>query len=169
MSWDIALAKEFRKRENPKTIGACIGTVTSVEPFAGNILDGEILLDQSNTYVCNSLLTHERDFNRTGNDTVSGTISINGTVSGGHSESGTISISGSCSAGGTYPSGASYSSSGSVSINGEVGGTCTIENTGTGEGKITLKTILKVGDLVLVLPAADEQSFFIIDIIKGVA
>lgn len=131
MSWDTQLAKEFKKRENPKPIGACIGMVTSVKPFAGSILDGQILLDPSNTYVCNSLLELKSKFELTGTQQQSG------------------SLSASCS----YGSHNSYSASGSMTL----------------EGEVTLKEVLKVGDMVLVLPAADEQKFFIIDIIKGVA
>lgn len=33
---------------------------------------------------------------------------------------------------------------------------------------ITLKEVVQVGDEVLVIPSADEQSFFIVDILKGV-
>lgn len=105
MSWDTVLAKEFKKRDNPKSIGACIGTVTSVEPFAGFILDGQILLDSSNTYLCNQLLERESEYKL---DNIEQDV------------------------------------------------------------KIQLKEVMKVGDMVLVLPAADEQKFFVIDIIKGV-
>lgn len=126
MSWEIELAKEFRKRENPKLIGACIGIVTSVSPFSGSILDGQILLDPSNTYVCNGLLE------RTSKLTITGTQQQSGTLT--------------------------HNSSGSYTANGEM----------TLEGEVTLKEVVKVGDMVLVLPAANEQKFFIIDIIKGV-
>lgn len=130
MSWDTQLAREFRKRENPKPIGACIGTVTSVKPFAGSILDGQILLDPSNTYICNQLLERKSQFELSGTQQQSG------------------SLSASCG----YGSHNSYSANGNITLNGEV----------------TLNEVLQVGDMVLVLPAANEQMFFIIDIIKGV-
>lgn len=86
MSWETDLALEFKSRNNPKPIGAVLGKVTSSSPLKINILDGQVLLDETNSYVCEKAL----------------------------------------SAG------------------------------------------LIQGDLVLVIPSGDEQSFFIIDIVKGV-
>lgn len=168
MSWDTQLAKEFRKRENPSIIGPCIGIISSVEPFAASILDGQISLDSSNSYICDSLLEHTRDFTRTGTDNASGTLTLDGTVSGSHTESGTMTISGSCSLGGNYPSGSPFESTGDTTITGTVSGSYTSESKGEGQGTITLKRIIKSGDMILVIPSGDEQKFFIVDIIKGV-
>ncbi|MDF2612774.1 MAG: hypothetical protein K0S71_560 [Clostridia bacterium] len=129
MSWESDIAKEFKQRDNKKLIGACIGTVTSATPLKASILDGQIMLDSSNTYVSNSLMTYERNVKLTTE---------------------------------------TESTTGSISINNGSWNSFKTNESGTSTGKLELKSMLKVGDLILVIPAADEQKFFIIDIVKGV-
>ena len=129
MSWEYDLADEFKKRNNSKPIGPCIGRVTSVKPFAGNILNGQILLDASNSYVCDTLLERKSKMRLKGTFKESGETSIDNFInSSGYQQRGNIEI----------------------------------------DADIELEEVLKIGDQVLVIPAADEQTFFIVDIIKGV-
>lgn len=161
--WENDLAREFKKRDNKSMIGACIGTVISVQPLQATIYDGQIMIDQSNGYICNHLLEHVRDYSMTGTNSISGEISINGTTIG------SGSVDGSGSIGGTYATSGSFSATGTISVNGSVNGSGTVSGSIEGTGQITHKELLKAGDMVLVIPSGDEQKFFIVDILKGVS
>lgn len=175
MSWETELALEFKARNNPQKIGVVIGTVTSAEPFKASILDGQVVLDDSNTYICRHLLQHEREFTMTGTQGITGEIQTTSSITG----SGTGSINGSAAisgSGSVCPESGSVSVSGTgnvdgslnLSINGTTSGTGTITGENTGEGTITIKPTIKAGDMVLVIPSGDEQSFFIVDVLEGV-
>jgi hypothetical protein len=61
------LAKAIHERDNPKTIGPCIGTITKeTQPITATICDGAVILEQyDNAKVCQSLAerTYEAQIN----------------------------------------------------------------------------------------------------------
>jgi len=126
--WAYELAKEIKKNKPPKVTGPCIGDTISVSPFLVKILNGSIILDSENAYVCRQLLERKSKFKAKGNLEQSGTLNASCSVSS-HS---------------------SYSADGQF----------------TQEGDIELDIVWKPGDKVLVVPAGDGQSFFIVDILE---
>lgn len=55
MSWDIDLAKEFKKRDNAEPIGAILGEIISVNPIKVTILGNKAILDNRNSYLCSKV------------------------------------------------------------------------------------------------------------------
>lgn len=55
MSWDVELAKELKKRNNPSTIGPQIGEVISINPIKVSIYNNRVILTNSNSYRCSKL------------------------------------------------------------------------------------------------------------------
>lgn len=49
--WDVGLASMFKERDNKGKIGACIGTVVSVNPLKISILKGNIVLQGEQLYI----------------------------------------------------------------------------------------------------------------------
>ena len=99
-TWEYELAGAFKKRDNPKLLGACIGKVETIT----QILDkeqpqsGRFVLRAEQLYVCNQILERETTFR----DYIAE-----------HSQSGKISVS--CREGG-----GSYSANGDITANGRV-------------------------------------------------
>lgn len=56
MSYAIDFAKELKNRNNVKRVGNLVGTVLSVTPLKIGILNNEVMLDNSNCYLCSSLI-----------------------------------------------------------------------------------------------------------------
>lgn len=94
MSWEIEIAREFKKRNNPKLIGATIGKVLSVTPFQASILGGQIILDYENCYICSSLLNRSITTVITGEVTSTGNININDSSSSTYNLTGTSTVNG---------------------------------------------------------------------------
>lgn len=53
--WENDLAREFKKRNNKKSIGPCVGVIQSISPLRASICDGQIMIDDSNGYTCKSV------------------------------------------------------------------------------------------------------------------
>jgi hypothetical protein len=45
MSWDIDLAKEFKKRDNKTPIGFTFGEIISINPLRVSVFEGKMILD----------------------------------------------------------------------------------------------------------------------------
>lgn len=56
--WHGTIAKELKIRTNQIRIGAVLGEVVSTSPWKVAIKDGKFIIDNSNGYVCFSLLHH---------------------------------------------------------------------------------------------------------------
>ena len=97
-SWETDLAKQFKVRDNPKPIGACIGKVESLSPVVISIQSGKFKLQADQIYICNQILERETTFR----DYIAD-----------QEQSGSISVS--CEHGG-----GSYSASGDIECNGRV-------------------------------------------------
>ena len=61
-NWEYKLAGEFKARNNPKPLGACIGKVESLEPVIISIQSGKFMLQANQIYVCNQILERETTF-----------------------------------------------------------------------------------------------------------
>lgn len=59
--FDIVLAEQFKQRDNKQNIGVCVGVVVSETPLKINISDANILLNEEDLYICNSLIEFPRD------------------------------------------------------------------------------------------------------------
>lgn len=57
--WEYGLAKMLKERNNKSRIGACIGKVVGINPLKVSILDGQVILQESQLYICNNLLNFE--------------------------------------------------------------------------------------------------------------
>ena len=97
-NWEYKLAGEFKSRNNPKPLGACIGKVESLAPVIISIQSGKFMLKAEQIYICNQILERETTFR----DYIAD-----------QEQSGKISVS--CEHGG-----GSYSASGDIECNGRV-------------------------------------------------
>jgi len=132
-SWDIALAKKFKERENKLSIGNVVGNVISSFPnLKISILDGNVVLNKEQLYCCESVLAGYTREIKTTDFSASGATSTHKLTSGGTLEDYTYT---------------------KINI---PESTATMEYTDT----------LGVGDLVLLTPTVDEQTWFIIDKVK---
>ena len=61
-SWEYKLAGEFKARNNPKPLGACIGKVESLEPVIISIQSGKFMLRANQIYICNQILERKSKF-----------------------------------------------------------------------------------------------------------
>lgn len=78
-NWEYKLASEFKSRDNPKPIGACIGKVESLSPVIISIQSGKFMLQADQIYICNQILERKTDFkDYIASDEQSGKISISG-------------------------------------------------------------------------------------------
>lgn len=82
--WAYDLAREIRKNRLEKVTGPCIGDTVSVSPFQVKILNGSVILDQDNAYVCRQLLERKSKFKAKGNLKQSGNLNAS-CASGSHS------------------------------------------------------------------------------------
>lgn len=58
--WDTELAKELIKRNNKKGIGSCIGTVLQEAPLKISIMNGKIIIDRANGYICSNIIAFKQ-------------------------------------------------------------------------------------------------------------
>jgi len=83
-SWEYSLAKQFKERDNPKPIGACIGKVESLSPVIISIQSGKFMLQAWQIYICNQILERETTFrDYVANQSQSGKISVSCNPGGG--------------------------------------------------------------------------------------
>ena len=53
----------FKDRDKPDSIGPCVGTVVSAGPLKVSILNGDVILQNEQLYICNHVLdTYKRDY-----------------------------------------------------------------------------------------------------------
>lgn len=104
-NYDVALAKSLKERNNTKPMGIVVGTVLSTTPLKIGILGSEVILDNTNCFLCSNLVEN-------------------------------------------------YIRKANIK---------NMDNSITNNVEITFKDILKIGDKVLVLPDANEQTFYIVD------
>ena len=97
-NWEYKLAGEFKARNNPKPLGACIGKVESLEPVIISIQSGKFMLQANQIYICNQILERKTDFK----DYVAD-----------HEQSGKITIQGVCN-------NKDYDAEGDIECNGRV-------------------------------------------------
>lgn len=91
--WGYELGSEFQKRNNPKPISNCLGTILAVgDDWKVSIQNGKFIIDKHNGYICKHILARSSNFDLT------------------HSQSGSISTSCPISAHG----GSGYTASGSM-------------------------------------------------------
>ena len=78
-SWEYELAQEFKSRDNPKPLGACIGKVESLNPVCISIQSGQFMLRPDQIYICNQILERETTFkDYIANETQSGKLNHDG-------------------------------------------------------------------------------------------
>lgn len=122
---------------NPPTV--CMGTVIQVEPL--QIKTSELILDRDDLIISDFLLgTYQRNVHLTlnGSTTTTGTLtSVTVSTSGGSGDSSFSSHSHGINANATLDG----------NVNSEV------------EGTITFKDYLQPGDLIILMPTADEQTY----------
>lgn len=58
MSWVSDIADEFSSRNNKESIGAFKGDVISVSPLKISAFDGQVVMDSSKVFLCQSLVDH---------------------------------------------------------------------------------------------------------------
>ena len=82
--WEYELAKEFKSRDNPHPLGACIGKVESLSPVVISIQSGRFMLQADQIYICNQILERETTFrDYVANQSQSGKISVSCREGGG--------------------------------------------------------------------------------------
>lgn len=151
------LASKLNSMKNPLFIGVSIAEVVKLKPFSVSLAGGNIILTEGEElFVCESLKkrTHKASI-KGGN--IKGELSISN-----YSED----VSGQV----TYAtSDGTLSGTLAGSLNGSAEGKATItdiEQSTTG-GTITIDPEIKKGELVLVIPTADEQTWIAVDRIGG--
>lgn len=55
MSWDVKLAKQFKKRDNEEYVGIIVGTVVGVNPLSVSIYNGAAIFSGDNLYICEKI------------------------------------------------------------------------------------------------------------------
>lgn len=55
MSWDLDLAKQFKKRDNPNEQSIVIGSVVRINPLVVSICDNTALLGKDDLHICNKI------------------------------------------------------------------------------------------------------------------
>ncbi len=69
MKWDVALAKEIKKRDNLEHIGVIVGIVVGVNPLKISIYNGSAIFTGNNLYACEKV----NGYTETVNLTIDGT------------------------------------------------------------------------------------------------
>lgn len=96
--WDYDLAKEFKKRDNKKPIGPCIGVVLSTVPAKISIQDGHFILEGDMIYICNQILERKSKYTAKTKQEQSGSLSVGCPISGhsgaGYTANGTMTMDG---------------------------------------------------------------------------
>ncbi|MBZ9633197.1 DUF2577 family protein [Clostridium sp. FP1] len=54
-NYAVDIAKAIKQRNNIKPMGNLVGTVLSIAPLKIGILGNEVILDNSNSFICNSM------------------------------------------------------------------------------------------------------------------
>ncbi|MBQ2114466.1 MAG: DUF2577 domain-containing protein [Selenomonadales bacterium] len=76
-TWDYDLAQQFKKRDNPRPLGAVIGKIESLSPLCISIQSGRFMLHAEQLYICNQILERETTFcDYIANHSQSGSISV---------------------------------------------------------------------------------------------
>lgn len=60
MRWDVELAKQFKKRDNKRSMGPQIGEVLSVNPLKISILGNKAVLTEAQCYICSNVVEHAK-------------------------------------------------------------------------------------------------------------
>lgn len=60
MSYDVKLAKEFHKRNNPRLSEPLLGDVISVEPLKIAIMNNQVILTDNLCYLCSNLVSNSK-------------------------------------------------------------------------------------------------------------
>ena len=152
-SWDIAVAENFRERENPNPIGAVLGKILKTLPdISIELLNGYGVIDSDKIYLSN---------------TITNRLAIECTMKEFESQG---NKSSNCSINGLNTSGAGNDSAGDVNLmlsghNGNFKGS-TSKTDNKDKGKFILQTVfnLKKGMYVLVIPNTEEDKFFVVDV-----
>lgn len=58
MSWVSDIADEFSRRNNKESIGAFKGDVINISPLKISAFDGQVVLESSKVFLCQSLADH---------------------------------------------------------------------------------------------------------------
>ena len=94
-NWEYKLAGEFKARNNPKPLGACIGKVESLEPVIISIQSGKFMLRAEQIYICNQILERETTFrDYIADQEQSGSFTCDDHLKSGYSASGDIECNG---------------------------------------------------------------------------
>ncbi len=92
--WEYKLAGEFKARNNPKPLGACIGKVESLDPVIISIQSGKFMLQANQIYICNQILERKSNFkDLSASQEQDGTI--HGAANGQYTTEGSIEATGS--------------------------------------------------------------------------
>lgn len=143
--WDVGLAQMFKERDNKINIGPCVGKVVGIGPLKISILGGEAILDETihEIYICDNLLdTYTREYKDEGNikfqDTDCGTT--NKVHDGGEG----------------------------ASPHNHIVENLSIDTKYNTIGTIVFTDTLKKDDEVLLIPAENQQVFFIVGKVRKV-
>lgn len=155
-SWDIAIAKKFKERDNPKPMGAVLGKIIKPLPdIEIELLNGFGFIYSDKIYLSNAITNRLaiectiKEFESKGNSSVNGNFNSNSFLD--------LNSSGS-----TPPTISSHTGSIS-SINYSQNSN---EKENKQKGKFILQTIfnLKPGMFVLVVPNIEEDKYFVVDV-----
>lgn len=166
-SWDIAIAKKFKERDNPKPMGAVLGKIIKSLPnIEIELLDGYGFIDADKIYLSNAITNRlaiectmkefESENNTFENGTTTGQGSKSNTMNGI-----TTSGSGSTESGGKVLSLSQSGSFGSMTMS-----SFQNQKENKQKGKFILQTVfhLKPGMFVLVIPNVEEDKYFVVDV-----
>lgn len=166
-SWDIAMAEQFKARDNPTPIGAVLGIILKPLPnISISLLNGSAVIDADKIYLSNAI-TNRLAIECTIKEFESKNNTFeNGTTTGQGSDSNKMN--------GINTSGSGSTESGgkvlTLSQNGSFG-SMTMSNfqnqkENKEKGKFILQTVfhLKSGMYVLVIPNFEEDKFFVVDV-----
>lgn len=65
-NWEVGFAKELASRDNPKPIGACLGTILAIgNNWKVGIKDNQFIIDKTNGYICQHILGRPSDYSAT--------------------------------------------------------------------------------------------------------
>lgn len=156
-SWDIAVAEQFKKRDNPSPIGAVLGKILKPLPdISIELLNGHGVIDVDKIYLSNAITNRlaiectMKNYESRGNtskDWESSNNSVKGLTTSGGGDAKSLS-----------------EHNGSLSSFFALNTSAEQEN--KEKGKFILQTVfrLKPGMFVLVIPNAEEDKFFIVDV-----
>lgn len=81
MSYDVKLAKELKKRNNPRPSEPLLGDVISVEPLKIAIMNNQVILTDSLCYLCSNLVSNSKGAAFVLDSVADhGSVSTNGTI-----------------------------------------------------------------------------------------